>query len=68
MKLTVCQVLRPWAIRAAFVLVATGLADCVTVWFAQRPLLWSIVIACSLPVSMTVFVIIPMLLEESRRS
>jgi len=68
MKRTECQVLKPWLIRAGLVLLVTGSADCATAWFAQQPLRWCALIGASLPLSMTLFVIIPMLRQESRKS
>jgi hypothetical protein len=63
-----CQIDKTWFKRAAVVLVVTGLVDCIAVWFAQRPLPWAVGIGSSLPISMTAFVIIPMLRQESRKS
>jgi hypothetical protein len=67
MKLTAFQVHKSWLIRAALVLVITGLADGATAWFVQRPFFWCTLIASSLPVSMIVFVVIPILRQESRK-
>jgi hypothetical protein len=66
MKLTAWQVHKSWVIRAALVLVVTCVADGVVVWFAQRPILWATLIAGSLPLSMIVFVAMPILREERR--
>ena len=68
MKPTALQVHKSWLIRAALVLLATVLADGVAVWFAPRPLLWAVLIPGSLPLSMFVFVAIPILREERRKS
>jgi hypothetical protein len=68
MKLTAFQTHKSWLIRAALVLVATGLADVAVVWFVQRPILWATLVAGSLPLSMLVFVAFPILREESRKS
>jgi hypothetical protein len=57
----VFQVHKSWLLPTVLVLVITVLADGVAVWFAQRPLLWAGWIGSSLPLSMAVFVIIPML-------
>lgn len=65
MQPTAFQVHKSWFIRAALVLVATGVAECVTVWLVQRPLLWAILIASTLPLSMIVFVLFPLLRQES---
>jgi hypothetical protein len=66
MKLTVLQVHKSWFVRAALVLVVTGLADIATVWFAKHPILWSTLIASSLPISMVVFVVIPILRDTQK--
>jgi hypothetical protein len=68
MKLSAFQVHKSWLIRAALVLLVTVLADGAVVWFAQRPLLWAVLIPGSLPLSMLVFVAIPILREEKRKS
>jgi hypothetical protein len=68
MKLTAFQIHKSWLIPAVLVLLITGLADCAVVWFAQRPILWATLIAGSLPVSMLVFVALPILRRESRKS
>ncbi len=68
MKLTAFQVHRPWLIRAALVLVVTGLVDGIVVWFAQRPIFWAALIGSSLPFSMIIFVAFPLLREEDRKS
>lgn len=49
-------------------LVLTCLADGIVVWFAQRPIFWSALIGSSLPFTMMVFVAIPTIREESRKS
>jgi len=68
MKLTAWQVHKSWVIRAALVLVVTVLADAVAVCFAKRPILWSVLIPASLPLSMIGFVVIPVLRQESPKS
>jgi hypothetical protein len=68
MKPTAFQVHKFWLIRAVLVLVVTVLADGVVVWFAQRPIFWAALIGSSLPFSMVVFVAIPLLREERRKS
>jgi hypothetical protein len=68
MNLTALQVHKSWLIRAALVLVITCLADGTAVWFTQRPILWSALISGTLPLSMFVFVAIPILRQESRKS
>jgi hypothetical protein len=62
------QVHKPWLIRVALVLVLTILADGVAVWFALRPILWATLIASSLPITMFVFVALPLLRQESTKS
>jgi hypothetical protein len=62
------QVHRSWLIPAVLVLVVTGLADCVAVGFAQRPIPWAVGIAATLPMSMFFFVAFPLLRQESRKS
>jgi hypothetical protein len=67
-QMNACLMRKPWLVRAAWVLVLTGLVDGIAVWVAQRPLPWAIGIGASLPLSMAAFVIIPMLRQESRKS
>jgi hypothetical protein len=68
MTLDAFKVHRFWLIRAALVLGLTCLADCIVVWFVQRPIFWATLIASSLPFTMVIFVAIPILREESRKS
>lgn len=68
MTLTAFQVHKSWLIRAVLVLVATGVAEGAVVWFAQRPTLWVTLIGASLPLTLIVFVLFPILREERRRS
>jgi hypothetical protein len=68
MTLTPLQVHKSWLIRAALVLLITALADGTAVWFAQRPLLWASLIGSSLPLSMILFVALPVLREERLKS
>jgi hypothetical protein len=68
MKPTAFQVHKPWVVPAALVLVITGLADCVAVWFSHRPIFWAVSIAASLPLTLAVFVAIPLISQESRKS
>jgi hypothetical protein len=65
---TAFQVHKSWLLRAALVLVVTALADGLTAWFAPRPILWCVSIASTLPISILVFVAMPILLEEKRKS
>jgi len=67
-KVSAFRVHKSWLIRAALVLVVTVLADGVVVQFAQRLLLWAVLIPGSLPLSMFVFVANPILREERRKS
>jgi hypothetical protein len=68
MEPTAFQVHKPWLVPAMLVLVVTGLADGAAVWFAQRPILWATLIAASLPISLFVFVALPVLRRESGKS
>jgi hypothetical protein len=68
MILTAFQVHKSWLTRAALALLAAALADGTVVWFAQRPILWAVLIPGSLPLSMFAFVAIPILREEKRKS
>jgi hypothetical protein len=68
MKLTAFQVHKSWLIPAMLVLVITVLVDGLVVSFVQRPLLWAVLIPGSLPLTMFIFVTIPMLREERRKS
>jgi hypothetical protein len=61
MTQTAFQVHRSWLIPAVLVLVGTGSADCVAVWFAQRPIPWAVGIAATLPMSLFFFVVVPVL-------
>jgi hypothetical protein len=62
------QVHKSWVIRAALVLAVTGLADAAVGCLAPRPILWCTLIASSLPISMIVFVVLPMLRQEAKKS
>jgi hypothetical protein len=66
MNLTVFQVHKSWLIRAMVVLVATALVDGVVGWFAARPFPWVLLIPGSLPLSMFVFVGMPLLKLKAR--
>lgn len=68
MKLTAFQVHKTWLTWAALVLLITCVADGIAAWFASRPVLWCTLIASTLPISMMVFVALPLLREESRNS
>jgi hypothetical protein len=66
MKLTAFQVHKFWLIRVALILVVTSLVDAAVVWWVQRPLLWAALIPATLPLSMMVFVGIPILRQQGR--
>jgi len=68
MMLVALQVHKSWLIPAVMVLVVTAMADGLTAWFVPRPILWCTLIASSLPISMVVFVIIPILRRERQKS
>jgi hypothetical protein len=68
MKSTAWQVHKWWVVRAALVLVVTALVDAAAACFASRPILWCTLIASSLPLSMIVFVLFPILRQESGKS
>jgi hypothetical protein len=66
MKLTALKVHKWWLLRASLVLVLTGLAEAATVWFARKPAFFAALVASTLPLSMVLFVVIPILRQESR--
>jgi hypothetical protein len=68
MNPTTFQVHGSWLLRAALVLVATGLATAAVVWFAQRPLPWAALIPGTLPLSLYIFVAMPLLKQEKQES
>ena len=68
MKPTAYHAHKFWLVRAALVLLVTVLSDGVVVWLVQRPLFWASLIGSSLPFTMVVFVAIPLLREERRKS
>jgi hypothetical protein len=61
MKPTALQVHKSWVIRAVLVLAATVLAEVAVVSFLSRPLVWVALIAGSLPLTLYVFVAMPLL-------
>jgi hypothetical protein len=67
MNRTAFQVHKSWLIPAALVLVLTCLADGLAVSFTQRPMLWATLIPATLPISLFVFVLIPILRRESQK-
>jgi len=66
MNLAALSVHKSWAMRAAFLLVVTALADCAVVWFARRPILWAVLIPSTLSLSMVAFVAIPLIGKQNR--
>jgi hypothetical protein len=68
MELTAFQVHKSWFTRAALVLVTTVFAVGATAYFVERPILWCALIASSLPLTMFVFVALPVLRQESHKS
>ncbi len=61
MKQTALQVHKWWLMRAALVLLITVLADGLAASLLAKPFLWCLLIGSSLSLSMTVFVVIPLL-------
>jgi hypothetical protein len=57
-----------WVIRAVAVLAATVLADGLTAWYVPRPIFWCALIAASLPASLVVFLVVPMLRQEKQKA
>jgi hypothetical protein len=68
MKLTAFQVHKSWLIRAVLVLVVTCLMDAIVGWFAAKPFPWVVLISGSLPLSMFIFVAMPLLKQADRES
>lgn len=68
MNLNTLTVHKSWLIRAALVLLATATIEIIVVWFAHQPLLWAALIAGSLPLTLFVFVAMPLLREDTRNS
>ena len=68
MMLTALQVHKSWLIPTLVVLVVTVMADGLTAWLVPRPILWCTLIGSSLPLSMLVFVLIPLLRRERQKS
>ena len=46
--------------------VATGVVETLVAKFTQRPAYWAVLVACSLPLTMVLFVALPLLRRESR--
>jgi hypothetical protein len=68
MELTALQVHKRWLIPAVLVLLVTAFADVLTACFVSRPILWCALISSSLPISMFVFVAMPILRQEKWKS
>jgi hypothetical protein len=64
-ELTALQAHKSWLIRAALVLLVTVVTDGAIAPFMRRPVLWAVLIASTLPLSMIVFVLFPILRQES---
>jgi hypothetical protein len=62
------QVHKSWFIPAVLVLVVTGLADAGVAQFVTRPLPWVVIIPATIPLSLFVFVGMPLLREERRKA
>jgi hypothetical protein len=68
MKLTAIQVHRSWLIRAVLVLAVTCLIDATVGWFAAKPFPWVVLVPGSLPLSVFIFVALPLLKQAERES
>jgi peptidoglycan/LPS O-acetylase OafA/YrhL len=68
MGLTAFQVHKSWLMPAVVVLVATVLAVAAVGWFAAKPFPWIGLIAGSLPLSLFIFVALPLLKRAHRES
>jgi hypothetical protein len=67
-SLSAWEIHKFWLIRAAAVLLLTVLAAVLAVLLAPRPIPWVALIAGSLPITMALFVALPVLrAEEGRR-
>jgi peptidoglycan/LPS O-acetylase OafA/YrhL len=66
MKPTAIQVHKSWLISAVLVLTLTVLAVGVVGWLAAKPFPWIVLIAGSLPLSMLIFVALPLLRRAGR--
>jgi len=62
------QVHKSWLIRAVLVLGITVLAGGLAGSFAPRPVLWFTLIVSTLPLSMLLFVALPVLRQERHKS
>jgi hypothetical protein len=68
MKPAAFQVHKSWLISAVLVLLLTVLADGAVVWFVQRPLPWAVLIPATLPLTLFLFVGLPLLKQDKRDS
>jgi hypothetical protein len=68
MNPTAFQVHKSWLIPAMLVLVITVLADAAVAWLAAKPFPWIVVIPSTLPLTMFVFVALPLLKQAQRQS
>jgi uncharacterized membrane protein len=68
MEQSAFQVHKWWVTRAVLVLLVTALAEGAAAEFLRHPILWCTLIAGSLPLSMMIFVLLPILREQNRKS
>jgi len=68
MKLTAFQVHKAWLIPAALVLTITCALDAIVAWLVPKPFQWLGLISGSLPLTMWVFVRLPVLRRETQNS
>jgi hypothetical protein len=68
MKASAWQVHKCWFIRAVLVLIVTCLIDATVGWFAAKPFPWVGLTSGSLPLSMFIFVAMPVLGRAERES
>jgi hypothetical protein len=66
MTASAIQVHKWWFIRASTVLVVTCLLDAAVGWLAAKPLPWVVLIPATLPLSMFIFVALPMMKRAER--
>jgi hypothetical protein len=66
MTASAIQVHKGWLIRASTVLVVTCLLDAAVGWLAAKPFPWVVLIPATLPLSMFIFVAVPMLRRAER--
>jgi hypothetical protein len=68
MTRTAFQVHKSWLMRSMLVLLVTVLADGVVGWLAAKPFPWVVLIPGTLPLTLYLFVGIPLLKQEQRES